>query len=50
MMGQPAESGLTLAHRWTLNAQTNLQVRCEWARRAQAGTQRSCLLGVQRYW
>lgn len=49
-MNQPDESGLRIDHRWQLNAEVNLQARCQIARRAGWASKRECLLGVQRYW
>lgn len=50
VMNQPEESGLRIDQRWQLNADVNLQARCQLAHRAGWTGKRECLLGVQRYW
>lgn len=43
------EQGLALHQRISVSRDTNLTLRCEWARRNNLNAQRSCMVGWQRY-
>ncbi len=48
--GQPGARGASLASRWRLNRDWNLQGRCEVSLRQGEPVNQTCLMGLQRYW